>query len=101
MQGIKRLKEAVQKHRENKDINIRYKTPLTSKCHSICQVVIQQSIAYRMLTTPVRNIANHCDSQAIDDACNPLRSNRSVLISNWLRSVQGVSQIPQPDKSLR
>lgn len=31
MQGIKRLKEAVQKHRENKDINIRYKTPLTSK----------------------------------------------------------------------
>lgn len=31
MQGIKRLKEAVQKHRENKDINIKYKTPLTSK----------------------------------------------------------------------
>jgi hypothetical protein len=31
MQGIKRLKEAVQKHRENKDINIKYKTPLTGK----------------------------------------------------------------------
>lgn len=31
MQGLKRLQEAIERHRENKDINIKYKTPLTSK----------------------------------------------------------------------
>ena len=31
MQGLKKLKEAIEQHRENKDINIKYKTPLTSK----------------------------------------------------------------------
>lgn len=31
MQGLKRLQEAIERHRENKDINIKYKTPLTGK----------------------------------------------------------------------
>lgn len=31
MQGLKRLQEAIERHRENKDINIKYKTPLTSE----------------------------------------------------------------------
>lgn len=31
MQGLKRLQEAIERHRENKDINIKYKTPLTSQ----------------------------------------------------------------------
>lgn len=31
MQGIKRLQSAIERHRENKDINIKYKTPLTSE----------------------------------------------------------------------
>jgi len=35
MQGLKRLQEAIERHRENKDINIKYKTPLTSKSHSV------------------------------------------------------------------
>ena len=29
MPGLNRLKEALERHRENKDINIKYKTPLT------------------------------------------------------------------------
>ena len=29
MQGINRLREAIERHKENKDINIKYKTPLT------------------------------------------------------------------------
>lgn len=29
MTGITRLREAIVKHKENKDINIKYKTPLT------------------------------------------------------------------------
>lgn len=37
MTGLTRLKEAIERHRENKDINIKYKTPLTSKftCQSL------------------------------------------------------------------
>jgi hypothetical protein len=31
MQGLKRLQSAIERHRENKDINIKYKTPLTSE----------------------------------------------------------------------
>ncbi len=31
MQGLKRLQEAIERHRENRDINIKYKTPLTGK----------------------------------------------------------------------
>lgn len=31
MTGFNRLREAVKQHRENKDINIKYKTPLTSE----------------------------------------------------------------------
>ena len=38
MQGLKRLQEAIERHRENKDINIKYKTPLTSKSESTRQV---------------------------------------------------------------
>jgi len=34
MQGLKRLQEAIERHRENKDINIKYKTPLTSESPS-------------------------------------------------------------------
>lgn len=30
MTGFTRLKEAIERHRENKDINVKYKTPLTS-----------------------------------------------------------------------
>lgn len=29
MQGLKLLKEALERHRETKDINVRFKTPLT------------------------------------------------------------------------
>lgn len=90
MQGIKRLKEAVQKHRENKDINIKYKTPLTSKSLPSRHPLLTADRS----TTAVRNVNSHCDKQNIDDACNPLRSHRRVLISNWLLSVQGVSMYP-------
>jgi hypothetical protein len=31
MQGINRLKEAIERHKENKDPNLKYKTPLTGK----------------------------------------------------------------------
>jgi len=31
MQGITRFKVAIERYRENKDINLKYKTPLTSK----------------------------------------------------------------------
>ena len=31
MQGVMRLKEAIERHRENKDINLKFKTPLTSE----------------------------------------------------------------------
>jgi hypothetical protein len=31
MQGFNRLKEAIERHKENKDPNLKYKTPLTSK----------------------------------------------------------------------
>lgn len=29
MTGLTRLKEVIERHRENKEINIKYKTPLT------------------------------------------------------------------------
>jgi len=66
MQGIMRLKEAIKQHHENKDINLKYKTPLTK-----------------------RNIDTKNDEQDIDDACNPIRCDRKVLISDWLRRCQG------------
>ena len=31
MTGLKLFKDAIEKHRENKDINLKYKTPLTSE----------------------------------------------------------------------
>lgn len=31
MTGFTRLREAIERHRENKDINIKYKTPLTGE----------------------------------------------------------------------
>jgi hypothetical protein len=31
MQGINRLKEAIERHKENKDPNLKYKTPLTGR----------------------------------------------------------------------
>ncbi len=39
MQGISRLKEAIERHKENKDINIRYKTPLTGKRPTTATVI--------------------------------------------------------------
>jgi len=65
MQGLKRLQEAIERHRENKDINIKYKTPLT-----------------------IRNVNTFTDEQAIDDACNPIRCDRHVRISEWVRGIQ-------------
>jgi hypothetical protein len=66
MQGFNRLKEAIERHKENKDPNLRYKTPLT-----------------------IRNIQTKDDEQRIDDACNPLQRSRSVRVSEWLQLVQG------------
>jgi hypothetical protein len=43
MQGLKRLQEAIERHRENKDINIKYKTPLTSKSDSTLNLVVQSA----------------------------------------------------------
>lgn len=101
MQGLKRLQEAIERHRENKDINIKYKTPLTSKCpfHPLPALLRQATFqlpvppprapAFQRLTLTanqtVRNVNTFTDEQAIDDACNPIRCNRSVRISEWVR----------------
>ena len=36
MTGFTRLREAIERHKENKDINIKYKTPLTGKVAYSC-----------------------------------------------------------------
>ena len=81
MQGISRLREAMERHKKNKDINIKHKTRLTGGRPT------------RNLPTPltndnkVRNINIFDDEQNIHDACNPFRSSRELRISEWLRAV--------------
>lgn len=87
MQGISRLKSAIERHKENKDINIRFKTPLTGK---------RPTRTLPPTTTPanedkVRNINTKDDEQRVEDACNPLQYSREVLISKWLRELSRVS----------
>lgn len=97
MQGLKRLQEAIERHRENKDINIKYKTPLTSK--SLWAKPGSRDMPSLLSSTPhfaddsppaVRNVNTFTDEQAIDDACNPIRCDRHVRISEWVRGVQRV-----------
>ena len=82
MQGIVKLREAIERHRENKDINIRYKTPLTSKRphHST-------AFPHPLTSSTERNVENLIDKQNVYDACNPAECSREVRISEWLRVV--------------
>ena len=84
MQGISRLKEAIERHKENKDINIRYKTPLTGK-RPTTTTIIRSPANNR--PPQVRNKDTKDDEQRVEDACNPLRYSREVLISKWLREL--------------
>lgn len=68
MPGLNRIREAIERHRENKDINLKYKTPLT-----------------------IRNINTFVDEQNIEDACNPVLFDRKVRIHSWVCGVQRVS----------
>lgn len=111
MQGLKRLQEAIERHRENKDINIKYKTPLTSKYHcafssaggcssqlslnfsTLSSVFVDckgDSLLTSFLSATVRNVNTFTDEQAIDDACNPIRCDRHVRISEWVRGIKRV-----------
>jgi DNA-binding MurR/RpiR family transcriptional regulator len=89
MQGFNRLKEAIERHKENKDPNLKYKTPLTSK-----RPHKHHDIPQSLNVSAVRNIQTKDDEQRIDDACNPLQRSRSVRVSEWLQLVQGVSTVP-------
>jgi hypothetical protein len=89
MQGFNRLKEAIERHKENKDPNLKYKTPLTSK-----RPHQHHDIPQSLNVSTVRNIQTKDDEQRIYDACNPLQRSRSVRVSEWLQLVQGVSTIP-------
>lgn len=92
MQGIMRLKEAIERHRENKDITLKYKTPLTSKSAKLALCYLTSLTR----PSPVRNKDTFDDEQRIQDACDPLRFSRNVRISTWVRSLQGVSWKPPP-----
>jgi DNA-binding MurR/RpiR family transcriptional regulator len=89
MQGFNRLKEAIERHKENKDPNLKYKTPLTSK-----RPPQNTKTSPCLNVSAVRNIQTKDDEQRIDDACNPLQRSRSVRVSEWLQLVQGVSTVP-------
>ena len=65
LEAIRHVKKVVQRHRLGKDINIKFKTPMT-----------------------LRNMASFNDNQAVEDACNPARSNRKLRISQWIGGVQ-------------
>lgn len=79
------LKAAIERHKENKDINVRFKTPLTGRRPTT------PSQTARTDCKQVRNINTKDDEQAVDDACNPLQYSREVLISKWLRELSRVS----------
>jgi hypothetical protein len=57
MQGINRLKEAIERHKENKDPNLKYKTPLTGRPPTHQHRTLRQpltpaqSATYRQRTT--------------------------------------------------
>ena len=97
MQGVMRLKEAIERHRENKDINLKFKTPLTSEFSPYLPSLLPP--LHRIPHTnhssppPVRNKDTFDDEQRIYDACNPLHFSRTVRISTWVRGIQGVSLI--------
>src|SRR2546421_1404413 len=86
MQGLSRLKEAIERHKENKDPNLKYKTPLTGKRPRTNNSTARS----RLNVSAVRNIQTKDDEQRIDDACNPLQRSRSVRVSEWLQLVQTV-----------
>ena len=56
MQGIMRLKEAIERHRENKDINLKYKTPLTSElCQGPCPLPQHSQLTLDRLSSQQRH----------------------------------------------
>lgn len=83
MAGIKLFRTAIERHRENKDITVRFKTPAR-----ILSGAVPLILTVHQLT--VRNVNTFVDEQAIDDACNPIRFGRHVRVSEWIRGIQRV-----------
>ena len=65
MQPIKLLRDAIERRRENKILNIGYRTPLT-----------------------VRNVDRFVDKQYVDESCDPKRFDPSVRVTEWIQSIQ-------------